>query len=111
MSSSPAPAWPPSNRLALRALAGSRVALELLAPAPELVERPSSVTTPFGGEAAPRVPLDRLAAQLGVRLRRDALAAVEPDEHRVLTRDGDRIEYDVLVVATARVRARRCRAP
>ena len=86
--------------LALRDLAGSRVALELLAPAPELVERPASVTTPFGGETAPRVPLDRLAAELGVRLRRDSLAAVEPDEHRVLTRDGERIEYDVLVIAT-----------
>ena len=86
--------------LALRALAGSHVALELLAPAPELVERPASVMTPFGGAAAPRVPLDRLAADLGVRLRRDALAAVEPDEHRVVTRDGDRIDYDVLVIAT-----------
>lgn len=86
--------------LALRALAGSRVALELLAPAPELVERPSSVKTPFGGAPVHRVPLDRLAADLGVRLRRDALASVAPDEHRVLTRDGEWIDYDVLVIAT-----------
>ena len=82
--------------LALRALAGERVAIELLAPAPELVNRPSSVTTPFGADAAPRVPLDGL----GARLRRDALEAVEPEEHRVLTRGGERIEYDVLVIAT-----------
>jgi sulfide:quinone oxidoreductase len=85
--------------LALRALAGSHVALELLAPAPELVQRPASVTVPFGGDAPPRVALDRLAAELGVRLRRDALVAVEPDEHLVRTR-GDRIDYDVLVIAT-----------
>ena len=82
--------------LALRALAGSRVAVELLAPAHELVVRPASVTTPFGGEDAPRIPLDRL----DVRLRRDALEAVDPEEHCVLTRDGERIEYDVLVIAT-----------
>ena len=82
--------------LALRALTGSRVAIELLAPAPVLVVRPASVTTPFGGEDAPRVPLDRL----DVRLRRDALEAVEPEQHRVLTRDGERIAYDVLVIAT-----------
>jgi sulfide:quinone oxidoreductase len=82
--------------LALRALAGSHVALELLAPAPELVQRPASVTLPFGGAAPPRIALDGL----GVRLRRDALAAVEPDAHRVVTRDGDRIDYDVLIIAT-----------
>jgi sulfide:quinone oxidoreductase len=82
--------------LALRALAGDRVAIELLAPAPELVVRAVSVTTPFGGDEAPRVRLD----ELGVKLSRDALAAVEPDEHRVVTRDGERIEYDVLVIAT-----------
>jgi sulfide:quinone oxidoreductase len=82
--------------LALRALAGERVAIELLAPAPELVVRPVSVITPFGGDEAPRVPLD----SLGVLLRRDALAAVEPEEHRVITRDGERIGYDILVIAT-----------
>ena len=49
--------------LALRALAGPGTAIELLAPAAELVHGPSSVRTPFGGEPAPRVPLDRLAGR------------------------------------------------
>ena len=44
--------------LALRELAGSRVALELLAPA-ELLHRPSSVTTPFGGAPAARIAAHR----------------------------------------------------
>lgn len=82
--------------LALRAAAGPRADVELLAPAAELVVRPLSVATPFGGEPAPRIALDRL----GVHVHRDALASVESERHRVLTRDGDRVPYDMLVVAT-----------
>ena len=86
--------------LALRAVAGPRAEIELLAPAAELVLRPLSVATPFSGEPAPRIALDRLADELGVRLHRDALASVESERHRVLTRDGDQVPYDLLVVAT-----------
>ena len=86
--------------LALRSLAGTRTAIELLAPAAELVHRPSSVTTPFGGGPVRRIALDDLARELGVRLHRDALASVDPAQHHVLTRDGDRVEYETLVVAT-----------
>jgi len=85
--------------LALRALAGSRVELELLAPAAELVHRPSSVETPFGGPPAARIDLAGLAGEIGIRLHHDALAAVEPERHVVVTRDGDRIPYELLVVA------------
>jgi sulfide:quinone oxidoreductase len=86
--------------LALRALAGPRVQIEVLAPAAELVHRPSSVTTPFGAPAAPRIDLSALAGQLGLVLRRDTLAEVVPGEHHVLTRSGERRAYDLLVVAT-----------
>jgi sulfide:quinone oxidoreductase len=82
--------------LALRAVAGARADVELLSPAAELVLRPVSVETPFGGPPAPRIALD----DLGVRLRRDALAAVEPDRHQVLTRDGETVPYELLVIAT-----------
>ena len=83
--------------LALRALAGPRVQIELLAPAAELVHRPSSVTTPFGAPAAARIDLSALAGQLGLVLRRDALAEVVPAQHHVLTRSGERRDYDLLV--------------
>jgi sulfide:quinone oxidoreductase len=86
--------------LALHDLAGPRVSVELLAPAAELVHRPSSVKTPFGGAPAPRVDLSRLAADLGVRLHRSALASVEPGSHRLFTRDGAYVPYELLVVAT-----------
>jgi sulfide:quinone oxidoreductase len=82
--------------LALRAVAGSRVDIELLAPAAEFVHRPVSVESPFGGPPAPRIALDRL----DVRLRRDSLVSVDPDSRRVLTRDGESVPYELLVVAT-----------
>src|SRR3954471_16242180 len=85
--------------LALHALAGRRVALELLAPAGEYVERPSSVLSPFGGTPAPRVPLDALP-ELGVIRHRGALASVDPERREVRTTDGGRLSYDQLVVAT-----------
>jgi sulfide:quinone oxidoreductase len=81
--------------LALRDLA-PLAEIEVLAPAAELVDRPSSVETPFGGDPARRISLD----DLGVRLHRDALASVESERHYVLTRDGDRVPYEILVVAT-----------
>jgi sulfide:quinone oxidoreductase len=82
--------------LALRAVAGPHVDIELLAPAAELVHRPVSVESPFGGPPAPRIALDTL----GVHLRRDALASVDCESHRVLTRDGDSLPYEILVIAT-----------
>jgi sulfide:quinone oxidoreductase len=86
--------------LALHDIAGSRIDVELLAPAAELVHRPSSVATPFGGPPASRISLDQVADELGADLRRDALVSVEPESRRVFTRNGGRLAYDVLVVAT-----------
>src|SRR4051794_1192710 len=84
--------------LALRALAGDRVGLQLLAPGEDFVQRPSSVVSPFSGEPAPRVPLDRLSV-LGVRRHRGALDAVDPVAHEIRTSDGGRLSYDRLLVA------------
>ena len=86
--------------LALRDLAGPQVEIELLAPAAELVHRPSSVQTPFGADAAARIDLAVLADRLELVLRRDSLAAVASADHEVVTRGGERRGYDYLVVAT-----------
>jgi sulfide:quinone oxidoreductase len=86
--------------LALHALAGDRVELELLSPSVELNERPWSVLTPFGAAAAPRIDLGRLVDELGVRRYEDALERVEADRHTVVTRRGATLPYDVLLVAT-----------
>jgi sulfide:quinone oxidoreductase len=82
--------------LALRAVADPHVDIELLAPAAELVHRPVSVESPFGGPPAPRIALDKL----GVRLRRDALVSVDLDARHVHTRDGELVPYEILVLAT-----------
>ena len=87
--------------LALRALAGARVAIEMLAPAAEMVHRPMSVRTPFGGEPAPRIDLTQLAARARhpapPRLARIGRARDAPRPH---ARTATRLPYDVLVVAT-----------
>jgi sulfide:quinone oxidoreductase len=82
--------------LALRAVADPHVEIELLAPAAELVHRPASVESPFGGPPAPRIALE----QLGVPLRRDALVSVDPGSRQVFTRDGETLPYEILVIAT-----------
>jgi sulfide:quinone oxidoreductase len=82
--------------LALHALAGTRVQIELLAPSGEYADRPASVLAPFTTAPGPQVPLDAL----GVARHRGSLASVDPDRHKVRTTDGGRLSYDRLVVAT-----------
>lgn len=85
--------------MALRSLAADRVHITLLAPEDDFRYRPMAVAEPFSIAHARRVPLVAVAADFDADLVTGALAAVEPDERRVVTRDGDRIGYDELVVA------------
>jgi sulfide:quinone oxidoreductase len=80
--------------LALQALAGDRVEIELLAPGGDFIQRAPSVRTPFDDAAeAPRVAL----AELGVTRHRGTLAAVEGNV--AVTTDGGHHRFDRLVVA------------
>jgi len=85
--------------MALRALAGDRVRITLLAPEREFHYRPMAVAEPFTIARAWHAPLARIAADFGAQLVTGALDRVEPTEHRVVTRGGDRIGYDALVIA------------
>ena len=85
--------------LALRELAGPRVALELIAPGTAVLLRPTSVAEPFGLGGPPPVELADVAAYCGARLHSATLAGVRPAEHRAITASGDEIPYDHLVVA------------
>lgn len=82
--------------LALRALGGDLVAVELLAPDTTFSHRPLSVRSPFSGEPAPQISFDRT----GATHHRGALAGVDPERHEVSTSDGGRLPYDRLIVAT-----------
>lgn len=85
--------------IALRALAESRVDIQLLAPETEFVYRPMSVAEPFGQGEARRFPLSRLVAFAGGRLIPGTLARVDLDARRLETGDGTELEWDVLLVA------------
>jgi sulfide:quinone oxidoreductase len=85
--------------LALQELAGDRLEIELLAPGRHFIYRPLAVAEPFRSGSVQRTPLAAIADDRGVRLHRDALARVLPDERVVETQDRMRIGYDALVLA------------
>jgi sulfide:quinone oxidoreductase len=85
--------------LALRALAGERVSVELVAPEREFVYRPLAVAEPFQVARVRRFPLLPLVEEAGARLRQGRVCAVHPDRNLVRTQEGEQIEYDALLLA------------
>src|SRR5262245_27024826 len=85
--------------LALRELAGDLVDIELLSPEHHFWYRPLAVGEPFGVAQMQRFELTELVGAVGVAFTPGAIAAVEPEEHRVVTSRGAVLAYDVLVVA------------
>ncbi|WP_445148697.1 NAD(P)/FAD-dependent oxidoreductase [Baekduia sp. Peel2402] len=85
--------------LALRDLAGDLVAITVISPEAEFSYRPMSVAEPFGRGHAHTHPLAALTNRIGVALRRDALASVDASAREVVTAAGDRLSYDMLLVA------------
>jgi sulfide:quinone oxidoreductase len=85
--------------LALRDLAGDRVALTLVSPEREFVFRPMSVAAPFSRGHAALHPLATAARHTGADLVRARVTAVDPGEREVVLEDGGRLGYDALLVA------------
>src|SRR4051812_637485 len=85
--------------LALHRLAGDRVATSLLAPESDLTYRPLSVLAPFAAGGAPTYSLDRMAADAAFTHVRGRLARVDAAAHEVVTVAGERLGYDLLLVA------------
>jgi sulfide:quinone oxidoreductase len=85
--------------LALRDLAGERVAVTLLTPEREFTYRPMAVAVPFARGHMQRVELADVARHAGAELIRGAVAEVDADASAVVTADGRRLEYDSLLVA------------
>jgi sulfide:quinone oxidoreductase len=86
--------------LALEALAGARVRMELLTPADEFVFRPLLVGEPFDRTEARHVALRELLAGRPVRHVQDGLAAVDAAARCVRTTSGADRGYDALLVAS-----------
>jgi sulfide:quinone oxidoreductase len=85
--------------LALRDLAGERVALTLLAPQPTFTYRPMATAVPFARGHMQRHDLAYVARHAGAELVRGELAEVDVDASAAITADGRRLGYDSLVVA------------
>jgi sulfide:quinone oxidoreductase len=86
--------------LALRDLAGDRVDVALHDPSREFAYRPFGIGEPYGTTRAFRYDLRRLSELCGASLRASAIAAVEPERRIAIGRDGERVPYDQLIVAT-----------
>ncbi|MEO8969271.1 MAG: FAD-dependent oxidoreductase [Solirubrobacteraceae bacterium] len=86
--------------LALGELAGDRVEITLLSPEREFLYRPVTVGEAFERSEARAYSLGEIVGDRGGgRLVWDSLASVEPEDRVVVTGQGERISYDVLVVA------------
>ncbi len=86
--------------LALRALAGNRVAPVLLAPDPVFHYRPAATTEPFDVAPARGYDLRAIAQDLGAEYHESRLEAVAPGKHFVRAASGARLSYDVLILAS-----------
>lgn len=86
--------------LALRDLAGSRVEVELRDPRRQFVFRPFAVGEPYGAARIFRYDLDKLSRLCGAVFHPDGVVAVSPHERQAITRDGERLSYDHLLIAT-----------
>jgi sulfide:quinone oxidoreductase len=86
--------------LALCDLAANRVDVSLHDPSREFAYRPFGIGEPYGTTRAFRYDLRALSELCGASLHPDSLAAVEPERRIAVTREGERLPYDHLIVAT-----------
>ncbi len=85
--------------LALRALAPDRLQITILAPELKFVNRSMSAAQPFNPQHVRGLRLQDTADEVGARWRRGVLDRFDHERHRAVTRDGDELPYDVLVLA------------
>lgn len=86
--------------LALRDLAGDLVEVEMRDPRREFAFRPFAVGEPYGAARIFRYATESLAARCGASFHADGIVSIEPDRRLATTRDGERLPYDYLLLAT-----------
>lgn len=86
--------------LALRDLAGERVAVDVLAPHRDLVYWPLLVAEPFGGVPTEPIDLEPLFERHGIGFHRGMLSSVDATSRTIEVAGGERIGYDALVIAS-----------
>jgi sulfide:quinone oxidoreductase len=89
--------------LALRALAGSRVAVTLVSPSARFSLRALEVARPFARGHTRALELAEFAAEQGAAFVRKAVTAVDPERRLAICDDGGELGYDALVLALGAV--------
>jgi sulfide:quinone oxidoreductase len=85
--------------LGLRAMAGDRVRLTLIAPDADFAYRPLAVAEPFALGHAHRVPLHRFTEDVGAELVLEALESVDDAARELRLSDRSTRSFDALLVA------------
>jgi sulfide:quinone oxidoreductase len=85
--------------LGLRAMAGDKVRLTLVAPDADFTYRPLAVAEPFALDHAHRVPLTRFTEEVGGELVLEALESVDDGARELQLADRSRRSFDALLVA------------
>jgi sulfide:quinone oxidoreductase len=85
--------------LAIHDLADTRLRATLIAPEPDFLLRPMTVTVPFSRGHTTQLPLKDVMAEHGGQFIRGAVARVDADAHAVTLTTGTEVNYDVLVLA------------
>ena len=85
--------------MAIRALAGDRARITVLAPERDFRYRPMTVAEPFALARSRHVALAAITAEFDAELVVGALASIAPQRRLAITRGEQRIPYDALVVA------------
>jgi sulfide:quinone oxidoreductase len=85
--------------LALRALAGDRVDITVVTPELKFVNRSMSVEEPFTPRRGRGIRLETVFDEFDARWVRADLDHVVPERHTAITRKGERLAYDRLVLA------------
>jgi sulfide:quinone oxidoreductase len=88
---------------ALRALAGTRVNITLVARTTRFEPPALAVTAPFGEEPEPVISIADVARRISFDFQTGELDRVEPEQHAVQLRDGERLSYDYLIIGTGAV--------
>ena len=85
--------------LALGELAPGAIELTLVAPDESFYYRPASTARPFSLHPRRALALTDVAEAAGARLVGDSVALVDDAEDRLVTHDGDVVEFDALLLA------------
>jgi len=84
--------------LALRELAGDRVAVTLASPEPDFTYKPLTVSEPFSFQPAERHELEPAVSELGATFVQQGLAGVDAAERIAELTDGSELAYDAAIV-------------